>query len=723
MNRYLIFLLALVACKPSSETLLEADKWKEQAQKVTIIRDHYGVPHIYGESDADAIFGLLYAQCEDDFNRVEMNYINAMGRLAEIAGEKEIFRDLRMKLFIDPADMKEKYAESPEWLKKLMDAFADGINYYLHTHPEVKPKLIDRFEPWMALTFSEGSIGGDIERISIRGLSTFYEGTRLQEVAYHSPYFIQDDEPRGSNGFAIAPKNTKNGKSLFLINPHTSFFFRSEVHVNSQEGLSAYGAVTWGQFFVYQGFNDRLGWMHTSTYADAIDEYVETIIEKEGKLYYQHGDLEKELEVKEIIIPYRSDSGTMEKTFTTYRTHHGPIVRTEGDKWISFSIMEKPVEALTQSYSRTKAKDYEAFKATMDLRTNSSNNTVYADAEGNIAYFHGNYIPKRDPTFDWSKPVDGSNPATDYMGLHSVDEIVTLLNPEGGWIQNCNSTPFTAAGIDSPQREDYATYIAPDYENYRGLHAVDVLSGKSDFTIESLIAAAYDPKLTGFTRLLPPLLATAAKDTQVKEAMEMLSAWNYEFGEKSEETTLAVYYGQELLKEARAVTDRPAGSIMDFMESGIQSELRIKALKSAMNILESDFGSWKVPWGAINRYQRVNGEIRQPFNDNEESLPVAFASGRWGSLASFGSRKYPGTKKMYGTGGNSFVAIVEFGDSLKAKSISTGGQSGNPSSPHFDDQALMYTKGEFKDVLFYKADVDAKAKSTYRPGEQMKDQL
>ncbi len=654
MNRYLIILLLVVACKPTPDTLSETDKWREQAKRV-------------------------------------------------------------------PEDMKEQYDESPEWLRTLMNAFADGINYYLHTHPEVKPKLIDRFEPWMALTFSEGSIGGDIERISIRGLKAFYEDEQAEEVAYHSAYFIEDDEPRGSNGFAIAPKNTKNGNSLFLINPHTSFFFRSEVHVNSEEGLNAYGAVTWGQFFVYQGFNDRLGWMHTSTYADAIDEYLETIIEKDNKLYYQHGELEKELEVKEITVPYRSDSGMTERTFTTYRSHHGPIVRKQDDKWVSFSIMEKPVEALTQSYSRTKAKDYQAFKAIMDIRTNSSNNTVYADADGNIAYFHGNYIPKRDPAFNWAKPVDGSNPATDYMGLHTLEEMVMLLNPEGGWIQNCNSTPFTAAGEYSPKREDYAAYIAPDYENYRGLHAVDVLSGKNDFTIESLKAAAYDPKLTGFTRLLPPLLATSTEDQQLKEAINLLSSWNYQFSEESEETTLAVYYGQELLTLARTVDNRPAGPITDFMENGISAELRIRALKNAMDILLFDFNSWKVPWGEVNRYQRLTGDIRQPFNDDKESLPVAFASGRWGSLASFGSSKYPDTKKMYGTGGNSFVAIVEFGDSLKAKSISTGGQSGDPSSPHFDDQALMYTKGEFKDVLFYRSEVDSKAKRSYTPGESLKE--
>src|SRR6218665_1791284 len=128
-------------------------RWAQQAERVTIMRDQWGIAHVYGKTDADAVFGMVYAQAEDDFNRVETNYINAMGRLAEVEGEKEIWRDLRMKMFIDTLDMKKQYAASPVWLKSLMNSFADGLNYYLHTHPSVKPRLITRFEPWMALTF------------------------------------------------------------------------------------------------------------------------------------------------------------------------------------------------------------------------------------------------------------------------------------------------------------------------------------------------------------------------------------------------------------------------------------------------------------------------------------------------------------------------------------------------------------------------------------------
>jgi len=181
----------------------------------------------------------------------------------------------------------ENFKASPEWLKDLCIAFADGINYYLATHPEVSPKLLTHFEPWMAMYFSEGSIGGDIERVSTRKIQKFYDHSDgITGLAVNDGLIrLKDKEPRGSNGFAISGDLTKSGDAMLLINPHTSFF-RGEVHVVSEEGLNAYGAVTWGQFFVYQGFNEKNGWMHTSTGTDIIDEFEETIVKKENKLFH-----------------------------------------------------------------------------------------------------------------------------------------------------------------------------------------------------------------------------------------------------------------------------------------------------------------------------------------------------------------------------------------------------------------------------------------------------
>ena len=713
----LILFLFVAACNPVDKDLARMEK---QAEDITIIRDNWGIPHVYGKTDADAVFGMIYAQCEDDFNRVEVNYATAMGRMAEYEGEKALAADLRMKLYIDPVKVKEEYENSPEWLKKLMDAFADGANYYLHTHPEVSPKVIDHFEPWMALTFSEGSIGGDIERISTRDLERFYLKDESLAIAHvtESP----DAEPQGSNGFSIAPKNTVNGNALFLINPHTSFYFRPEIHVSSQEGLNAYGAVTWGQFFVYQGFNDNCGWMHTSSKADVIDYYVETIVEQGGKYFYKHGEALKAVTERDITLKYKDGDQMSEKIVTAYFTHHGPVIRAEGDKWIAIALMVEHEKALTQSYMRTKAQNYDEFYNTMKLRTNSSNNTVYADSDGNIAYFHGNFMPIRNEKFNWAGMVDGSDPETDWKGLHELEDMLIVKNPENGWLQNCNATPFTVAGKFSPKREDFPAYMAPDLQNFRQLHAVMVLENQTDFTLEKLRDAAYDSYLPAFEVYIPVLLDDYAKlkdkklKAELREQIELLRNWDLRFSEESVETSLAIFWGQDMMNASR-VMGMPIGTnIYDYMAEGLGSKNRLASLVAAKYKLINDFGSWKTPWGEINRFQRVNGDIVQPFNDDLPSIPVGFCSSRWGSLAAYGARGVQRTKKLYGTRGNSFVGMVEFGDKIIAKTSLAGGQSGDPNSPHFYDQALDYSKGKFKDVYFYREDVEKNAEHTYHPG-------
>ena len=705
----------------------DLSRWQAQAARVTILRDTWGIPHVFGKSDADAVFGLLYAQAEDDFNRVELNYLNALGRLAEVEGEKELWRDLRMKLFIDPAELEAKYAASPPWLRQLMDAFADGLNFYLHTHPAVKPKLLTRFEPWMALAFTEGSIGGDIESISLEELARFY-GKELKApaapAAPAAPVSPLLKEPGGSNGFAIAPGNTANGKALLLINPHTSFYFRPEVHVVSEEGLNAYGAITWGQFFVYQGFNDRAGWMHTSGGGDVIDEYAEVIEQKGERFNYRTGNESRPVIARQLTLRYRLGARQAIKTIHALFTHHGPIVRASGDRWLSVRLMQEPVAALTQSYLRTKARSYPEFRKVMDLRTNSSNNTVYADADGTIAYFHGNFIPVRDPRFDYTAPVDGSNPETDWRGLHSVEETIHLLNPKSGWLQNTNNWPFSAAGPFSPRPQDYPVYFSAQPENARGIHAVRVLEGEKKFTLEKLIAAAYDSRLTAFETLLPALLAaydqTPGSDPQkisLAGPIAALRSWDLRSAVDSVPTSLAILWAQDLVEQLEPQARQRKTPAIELVTTLSTPHDRLAALARAVARLERDFGSWKTPWGELNRYQRLSGAIDDTFDDGKPSLPIGFASGNWGSLASFGTSQKTATRKLYGTKGNSFVAVVEFGAAgVRAKSLLAGGESGDPKSPHFNDQAERYARGEFKDVWLAREEIEAHLERKYHPG-------
>jgi acyl-homoserine-lactone acylase len=720
-------LLLVIACVSTAAWASEdrdVARWEREARNVTIIRDDWGIAHVYGKTDADAVFGMEYAQAEDDLNRVEMNYITAMGRRSETDGESAIYQDLRAKLFADPDTLKREYAASPAWLKRLMDAFADGLNFYLYMHRDVRPKVIQRFEPWMALSFTEGSIGGDIEDVNLKQLAAFYGKQTNQPVAQTIP-LDQDAaaDPGGSNGIAIAPSNTVDHHALLLINPHTSFYFRSELQMVSDEGLDAYGAVTWGQFFVYQGFNPHIGWMHTTSGVNAVSEYLETV-EKEGdRYYYKYGGKELPVIVKEISVPCRAEHGIVEKKFMTYRTQHGPVIGEQNGKWITIRMMQEPVKALIQDFTRTKAVDFKSFRRTMELHTNSSNNTIYADSDGNIAYFHGDFIPRRDQRFDWTKPVDGSDPATDWHGLLSLDETPHLFNPTSGWIYNSNDAPWSAAGPGSLKKQDFPRYVETGGESARGLHALRVLEGRKDFTVDSLIRTAFDSYLPWFEKTMPALLKAWDDDSdsdslkaRVADQISALRAWDLRWGVDSVPTSLGVFWGEDV---ARRVRGEAAGSgmpIYDYIASRVPAAELLQSLAAASDRLTADFGSWKTPWGEINRFQRLDDSIVPHFDDARPSIPVGFTSSFWGSLASFSARPYPGTKKWYGTSGNSFVAVVEFGKTVRARAVTAGGESGNPASPHFDDEATRYSTGDLREVYFYRPQLKGHSEKTYHPG-------
>jgi len=727
MKKFIVAIAAAFAFASAAAPLRaqnnELTRWQLHAQSVTITRDDWGIAHVHGKTDADAVFGMVYAQAEDDFNRVETNFINSQGRLAEAEGESAIWRDLRMKLYVDPEDMKARYQSSPGWLQTLMNAWADGLNYYLAKHPDVKPRVIKHFEPWMALNFSEGSIGGDIETINLNQLQAFYGNARAEVALNEDTSFVK--EPGGSNGIAVSPKNTIGKHALLVINPHTSFYFRSELQVTSDDGLNAYGAATWGQMFIYQGFNEHCGWMHTSSAVDQIDEYLETVVKKGDKYFYKYGNEERPVTTSTIKVPYTTPAGMAEKTFTVYRTQHGPIIRAQDGKWVSVAMMFEPVKALTQSFSRTKSKNYAEFKQVMELHTNSSNNTIYADADGNIAYFHGNFIPRRNPKFDWTKPVDGSNPETDWHELLSVDESPKLFNPASGWLYNSNNSPWSAAGPSSPKQSDYPKYVDNGVESARGLHAVRVLETRKDFTVETLRDAAYDSYLTWFEKPIPALVKAwdntpSSNPIKAKTAEQIASLrkWDLRWSAQSVPTSLGVYWAEELDRQRIQTEARKAGmTVPDYIANNAKADQLLTALAAASDKLASDFGKWQTPWGDLNRFQRLTDDIVHPFTDAGPSIPVAFTAATWGSLASFAARPYKGSKKIYGTSGNSFVAVVEFGPKIRAIAVTAGGESGDPASKHFNDQAARYSTGNLREVYFYPAQLKDHTERTYQPGK------
>ncbi len=722
MKYMLLLLLLPFSLRAQSPAEDEPARWQQQAAHVTIVRDNRGIPHIYGKTDADCVFGLLYAQCEDDFQRVEMNYIEKLGRLAEVEGDTQLYNDLMMRLVIDSSDAIDDYKKSPAWLHQLLDAFADGVNYYLYTHPSVHPALLHRFQPWYPLLWTDGSIGAiSTGGATIPELKNFYTGN-YTHTAYQPR--LAEEATTGSNGFAIAPSKTASGHAILYINPHVTFYFRPEVQVVSEEGLNAYGAVTWGQFFVYQGFNEHCGWMHTSSQVDVADLYTEKVSKQGSGWTYLYNNEQRPVTQKKIWLFYRDGNTLRSKEITGLYTHHGPVMAIRKGQWITLKSYNRSMTSLIQSWQRTKTTSFADFKKVMDLCANTSNNTMYADAEGNIAYWHGNYIPVRDPTYDWSKPVDGTTPATEWKGKHKAEEAVHLFNPPNGWLQNCNSTPFTVAGSNSPQKEDYPAYMAPDGENFRGINAVRVLGRENAYTIDKVIHAGYDSYLSAFEPLLPPLFAAFDANplsaAPLQGPLALLRDWDLYPAAGSAATTLAIYWGQVLLPKINAVkhgdTLDIVGKTRLYAATAPAAEL-VQAFQTAVQQLRERYGSWQIPWGDINRYQRLTGRLQETYNDSLPSLPSGMAASTWGCLPSFVSHYVPGALKRYGYTGNSFICAVEFGPKITAKSLLAGGESGNPASPHFGDQAEMYTKGIFKEVLFYKEDVLKHAEKTYHPGQ------
>jgi acyl-homoserine lactone acylase PvdQ len=723
MKPVLFFLLFPILSFAQQFTQEEINRFQHQAQKVTIIQDDWGIPHIYGKTDADAVFGLMYVQCEQNFGRVEENHLEMFGRLSEVYGKERLYQDLQMRLIYDTIAAKADYVKSPEWFKKLMNAYADGINFYLYKHPEVKPLALTRFEPWFALMRTNGSISS-----TQTGGATIVDMINLYKTENATSYVkppipFYELDPMGSNGFALAPSKTKNTNAILYINPHTTFYYRTEVHVASDEGLNTYGAVTWGTFFVFQGFNEHCGWMHTTSYADVADLYREQIEKNNNGVFSVYDGKKLSVKTKQVSIHYKQGNDLQTQNFTAYYTNHGPVMGVRNGDWLSLRENNRSLNALMQSWLRTKAKGLDDFKKVMDLRSNSSDNTVFADDRGNIAYWHGNFIPRRNKQFDYTQLLDGTTSATDWKELHTLNEMVHVYNPKTGFIENCNSTPFTVSGEASPKKENYPVYMAPDGQNGRAINAVRLLSAAQNVTLDKMIAIGYNRYLSAFDFLLPPLFeaynplpATDPLKSSLETPIRMLQVWDRNAAASSVATTLAIEWATRVAQKIPpAKTQEQASNAVAQFEVMAKTSAadKLNALNDVVKDLEKNFGTWQVAWGEMNRYQRTTNGV---FDDSKPSLPVGLGPGTWGSIPSYASRRF-NTKKRYGVSGNSFIAAVEFGKKLKAKTILVSGESFDPNNKHFNDQAEGYIEGKFKDIYFYKEDVLKHVERTYHPGE------
>jgi acyl-homoserine-lactone acylase len=332
-------------------------------------------------------------------------------------------------------------------------------------------------------------------------------------------------------------------------------------------------------------------------------------------------------------------------------------------------------------------------------------------------------MPKRDDRFDYTRPVDGSDPATDWSGETPMDALPSVINPSNGWVYNSNDGPWWAAGANSPTRSAFPRYVDTVGANARTPHALRVLDGQTGFTLQGLIDAAYDPYLPTFAALVPELIgafdalpANDARRSRLADPVAALRTWDFTWAASSAPTTLAVTWGEIAWAKGASDAQSRRATVQEVI-AGLNAEERISALETAVERLTTDFGRWDVKWGDINRFQRLSGAISASFDDDKPSTPVPFTSAEWGSLASYGAQRYPNTRKMYGTNGNSFVAVVAFGPRVRARAVSAGGQSGDPASRHFSDQIERYATGDLRSVYFYPDERVGHTERTYHPGK------
>jgi penicillin amidase len=695
----LFFCHALAGAKAQSAN----DPSARLARSVTIYRDIYGVPHVFGHTDASTVFGFAYAQAEDNFWRVEENFINALGRASELYGERSLDEDRLNHALEIPRLAREEYGRLDPRMRSLCDAFAGGFNYYIARNPDVHPRLLTKIEPWYALAFIRYNYYQN----------GFARDPNLRGIGFETAA-IQDDlkEQTGSNGWVIGPSKSANGHAMLFINPHLPFFGSGQVyegHVHSDEGWNFTGYTRFGFPFPYVGHNENGGWVSTDNAADLEDVYIETFDDPARPLAYKYGSgyrLATE-HIEELRV--KTPSGLETRKFSMRKTHHGPIVAAREGKLFSIRMAKFESDGwLREWYDMTRATSLAALKRAMTPLNMLFGNVMYGDRQGNQWYLYNGAVPKRDQRFDWTKPVDGSDPATEWQGYHTLDELPQLTNPKTGWMQNCNTTPFLLTSEGNPEPNRFPKYMVQEGDNPRGAISREILSSKSAFSFDEWRQVAFDTRVMSAGKLLPQLLAALKQqldkgstyDLPLREVYDELTRWNQRGADDSVAMTIFSLWHDRVSRD--------------------EKQDMIAALREVIETLQRDFGTWKVSWGELNRLQRIDESKGEEFQDSRPSLAVSGVNGNDGAVFTVYAAPIRGQKRRYGVAGGTYISVVEFAPKVRALSVHTFGASGDPKSRHYMDQATLYARRDFKPAWFTLEEIRANLEAAYHPGEEQR---
>jgi penicillin amidase len=724
----LAWIALMAACAPIEGIRDLFDGGARMARTVTITRDSWGVPHIEATTDAGVVFGMGYAQAEDNFWQLEEDYISALGRAASIYGDAALGNDLVRAAFEVERYAREEYQREPAERRALWDAYAAGINHYLSVHREVRPRVIRRFEPWFPFALSRNVWASSVVNgVPVRDVVATPVDVRTREAPagasaesralWRPPAspFLGDSLPAASNAWVVAPSRTRDGTALLFLNPHVDFFGngqRWEMHIRSATGWHFAGFAVLGMPVAHSGHNEVLGWTHTSTAADVADAWIEAFDHPTDPLAYRHGDDWPRAIEFEKTIDVRTDAGIERRRYRFLRTHRGPVVALSDGSRASIRIARHDDGgAIQQWLAMSRALSFDEFRSALAMTALPGSNTMYADTAGNIHYLHGSAVPRRHRAVDWNAPLDGADPELEWAGYHSPDELPHVTNPRSGWIQNTNSSPFSATGgDDNPDPAGYREYMAPEPDNARSRASRRLLGKEAPWTFGEWRAAAFDAYVHEAEIAVPRIAdeweRLGAQDPErahrLDDAIDELRNWNFTSSIGSHAMTLFSAWAERFDDTAPQPGEWPY----------------VRALEQALDDIEAAWGTWRVAWGQVNRLQRVHTSGTQPFDTASPSLPVPGGPGALGIVFNFDTRPGPDGRIGYGIRGHSWVGAIEFGARVRAHTIVNFGQSADSVSPHWFDQAPHYARGEMKALWFTREEVEAAVALRYRPGEE-----
>jgi acyl-homoserine-lactone acylase len=690
------------------------------AEQVTIRRDTFGVPHILAETEEAASFGMGYAQAEDHAEEIARRFITARGEQARFFGAGAE-SDFRMKRYGNYEVARNRFRDLTPLFQRMLDAYAAGFNLYVEKN-RAHLSWIPRFDGVDVLAHGRA----EVMRFA------FSEGMiRSVQIKYPDPSqpagAQTDDESEsqaGSNMWAIAGSRTASGKTILLGNPHQPWAaLYWEAHITVPGKINFYGSTFVGRPVLTTGFNERLGWSHTVNYPDLADVFALAIDPKNRDQYLFEGEAEP-ITKREIAVEIKQPDGAMKVEKRVYEySRIGPIVHRSKDK--AFALRSAILEEFRyyeQWYEMSKARNLRQFVAALKKNAIPMFNIAYADADGNIAYWWNGTVPERvDDGTNYNEEVPATGKYV-WTRLHRLEELPQLINPAGGYVQNCNDAPWWTSLRDPIDAQKYPSYFEPNRQlGLRTQMSLEMMEGQKKFSLEDVMRLKYQTRMLIADRIKPDLIkalrAEANPSEDLKRGLAVLEAWDNRVARESRGAVLFKRFWDTYSRESK----KPFAVEWDKRNpartpAGLgDPQTAIRQFEEAVRWTRKAYGSEAVSWGEVHRL-RIG----------DMDLPVSGESGIYGvfrvvtfSAAADGRMVVGETElgKPLQGGGDGWVFVVEFSNPVRAYSVLAYGETRNPRSRHSADQAALFADEKFKKVLFSESDIRAGLERSYHPGQ------